>query len=136
MGAPMRPKRGHQKRLVDSRTVRHTTAECAAEGIYFLVIKCCCRLDNCLNRKCEVARVMLKPLLDLIRLHLGEAVATTRLRPSAHMAVSPRTCTIPARPLAMSASPEPRAAMMFKGPVVNAVMALRAASSALSRRFK
>lgn len=30
----------------------------------------------------------------------------------------------------------PRPAMMFKGPVVNAVMALRAASSALSRRFK
>jgi hypothetical protein len=79
---------------------------------------------------------MLKPLLDLIRLHLGEGRSHHTPPAVAHMAASPRTCTIPARPLAMSASPEPRAAMMFKGPVVNAVMALRAASSALSRRFK
>ena len=74
---------------------------------------------------------MLKPLLDLIRLHLGEG--RSHHTPPA---VGPYGCL--AEDLhntgetlrAMSASPGPRAAMMFKGPVVNAVMALRAASSA------
>jgi len=121
----------HQKRLVDSRTVRHTTAEYAAEGIYFLVIKCCCRLDNCLNRKCEVARVMLKPLLDLIRPHLGEG--RSHHTPPA---VGPYGCLAEDLHNTGETASDERLARAkgshdFKGPVVNAVMALRAASSAL-----
>jgi hypothetical protein len=38
----------------------------------FLLVKCCGRFEDCLDRKCEVAGVAMKPLLDFIRLHLGE----------------------------------------------------------------
>src|SRR5512132_3182641 len=65
--APVHPKRGQPKRLVHLRAVGHASAERAAEGSNLLLVKCRCRLDNCLDRKCEVAGVAMKPLLDLIR---------------------------------------------------------------------
>jgi hypothetical protein len=71
----MRPKRGQPKRLIDSRTVRDASAERAGQSIYLLLVECCCRPDDCLDRERELAGVAMKPLFDFIQFHFGETLS-------------------------------------------------------------